>query len=402
MDSGSDLKRDISTGLRDEVSKHLAAGESIVISLPGSFGEALVVTDRRAIVAREQAHGLDVSSSVYAHLLSHVKGAVITPLANGGYLEMDLKPPVANIESARVYFPTSEDARFRAAAEYLASLPAATPQTVFNTGAAAATEAGLCTSCGARIDRDASFCSACGSAVKIICRSCGQGSAPDAVYCSGCGRQMVEFVPSCQKCGARTTRWMSYCPDCGAMQSPICVGCGIQIMPDWTYCASCGRQLGADIDCRTSAALRRRSEQREPSPAAAATPVQEPGASASGNSAEEHNRRGTELFETEDFEGAIREYSAAVQLDPSNPAYHCNLGMAYDEADLDEQALAEYQKALELDPNDLTALLSLGYMYSETDRPDEARAVWNQVLQIAPDSAEAQEARQNLRHQGQL
>ncbi len=402
MDSISDLKRDISVGLQDEVNKHLVPGENILVSLPGSFGEALVVTDRRAMVVREQANGLDVSCSVYAYLLSHVQGAAIAPLTNGGYLELELKPPAANTEAARVYFPMSEDARFRAAAEYLSSLPAISQPTPSSAGAVAVTEAGLCTACGASVDADAYFCSACGAAVKTICRSCGHGSDPGAVYCSGCGRQMVEFAPSCQKCGARTARWMSYCPDCGAMQSPICVGCGVQILPDWTYCASCGRQLGGDIDCRTSAALRRRSEQRERSAVSADIPGPESKADASSITAEEHNRRGTELYEKEDFAGAIREYSAAVLLDPDNAAYHCNLGMAYDEADMDAEALAEYQRALELDPNDLTALLSIGYLYNENEQPDKAREAWNRVLQIAPDSAEAQEVRQNLQHQGEL
>jgi tetratricopeptide (TPR) repeat protein len=195
---------------------------------------------------------------------------------------------------------------------------------------------------------------------------------------------------------------MSYCPDCGAMQSPICVGCGTQISPEWTYCASCGRQLGADIDCRTGAAVRRRAEQLEERERTVAGPGPQPREANQASSAEEHNKAGTEFFEKEDFEGAIREYQAAVQLEPNNSAYHCNLGMAYDEADREDEALAEYQKTLELDPNDLTALLSIGYMYSENDQPDEAREAWNRVLQMAPDSAEAQEVRQNLRHQAEL
>lgn len=397
----SELKRDISIGLRDDVNKQLVPGENIVISLPGSFGEALVITDRRAIVAREQASGLDLKSDVYAHLLSHVKGASVTALSNGGYLELELKPAVANIETARVYFPSSEDARFKGAADYLNNLPAyevpAAPSTV------TPAESGACPQCHAQVGEKDTFCAACGTALKMICLSCGEGCDPGSVFCPKCGRQMVEFKPSCHKCGARTMRWMTYCPDCGSIQHPVCVGCGVSISPDWTYCASCGRQLGAGgLDCRTSAALRRRVDQFEQAEKTATVPGPEPREAASSSPAEEHNRRGTELFESENFDGAITKYQDAVRLDPENSAYHCNLGMAYDEAGRDSEALAEYQTTLKLDPNDLTALLSIGYMYSENDRPDEAREAWNRVLQIAPDSAEAQEVKQNLQHQGEL
>jgi len=327
----------------------------------------------------------------------------VVPLGNGGYIELKLKPPVDNIETARVCFPSSEDDRFAAAAEYLSNLPApreiAAPRPT-----AVAGEPGICPECKFGVDDRAVFCPACGAALKTICLSCGQPSEAGSVYCSGCGREMVEFSPACVKCGARTMRWMSYCPGCGSMLRPICVGCGIQVQPDWTYCASCGRQLGVDrLDVRACGSARRSIERLKDSEAqpAPATPS-EVRQSDSTSPAEEHNKRGTALFESEDFEGAVSEFAAAAALDPNNSAYHCNLGMAYDEVDRHDEALAEYQKALELDPNDLTALMSLGYMYSENDEFDKSKEAWDRILQIAPDSAEAQEVQQNLRHQGEL
>jgi len=120
------------------------------------------------------------------------------------------------------------------------------------------------------------------------------------------------------------------------------------------------------------------------------------------SAAEQHNLRGRELFDAEDYTGAISEFQAAAQMEPSNASYHCNLGVAYDENDQDDLALAEYEKTLAIDPNDLTALLSLGYMYNETGDADKAKAAWNHILEVAPQSAEAQEAQENLRHQGDL
>ena len=391
-------------GLQDEVTKLLAPGETIVISLSGSFGEALVVTDRRAMVAREQASGLDLTSNVYAHSLSHVGGAAVVPLGNGGYIELKLKPPVANIETARVYFPSSEDDRFNAAANYLSNLPTPREIAVAKSTAAAGGEPGICPGCKAKVDDSAAFCPGCGAALKTICLSCGHASPVGSIHCPGCGREMVEFSPDCAKCGARTMRWMSYCPGCGSMLRPICVGCGIQVQPDWTYCVSCGRQLGVDrLDVRACGSARKRMEQLKDSETqpVPVTPS-EPRQPVSTDPAEEHNKRGTALFESEDYDGAIVEFAAAVAIDPNRSAYHCNLGMAYDECDRDDEALAEYQKALGIDPNDLGALMSIGYMYSEKEEFDKSKEAWDRILQIAPDSAEAQEVQQNLRHQGEL
>jgi Flp pilus assembly protein TadD len=118
--------------------------------------------------------------------------------------------------------------------------------------------------------------------------------------------------------------------------------------------------------------------------------------------AAKHNQKGRELFESGDLEEAISEFKNAIILDPENASYHCNLAIAYDENEQDAEALAEYLKAIALDPNDLQALLSLGYMYSEDDETEKANEVWNRILEIAPASAEAQEVKENMRHQEEL
>jgi tetratricopeptide (TPR) repeat protein len=406
MDSLSELKRDISMGLQDELNKRLLPGESIIISIQGSFGEALIVTDRRAIVLREQASGLDLVSDVYAYPLDRVTGAAVVPSSAGGYIELKLTDPVADAETARVYYPLAEGARFVGAAEYL-SKPAAAPKSpAAEPAKAVASEPGTCPKCGSKVADDAAFCAQCGEALQAICLTCGSPVPFGARYCCRCGRGFAEYKAECVKCGARVLRSMLYCPECGSIQRPVCMGCGTPLTPDWKYCAYCGRALDSDkLDaCARASAVRRIKgmQEQEADRQPGSIPEAETGAAPPTDSAEAHNLRGKELFESEDFEGAIREFAVATAMEPNNSAYHCNLGMAYDEADRDAEALAEYQKALELDPNDLTALVSLGYMYSESDRFDQAQEVWGKVLQIAPDSAEAREVRDNLRHQGQL
>ena len=403
MQEISDLKRDISQGLMNDLSKQMLTGETIVLSLPGSFGEALVVSDRRAIVVRERASSLVPMSDVYAYPLGRVTGAMAITSGAGGYIELRLDQPVADPDTARVYFPLTEEARFKAAAEYL-SKPRAVEEPKPATDVCepvAVASASKCPKCGCDVSGDAVYCRRCGVQLRVVCISCGESTPADSVFCEHCGRNILEFQTTCPKCSARIARWMSYCPDCGAIVHSVCVGCGAAVRPDWTYCAMCGRKLGSNrLDPRAAGSAARRMQQLQQNESAQdVEPTPTPSAP---NTAEEHNKRGRELCEAENFDSAIAEFAAAVAIDPNNAAYHCNLAVAYDECDRDGEALAEYQRTLLLAPNDLTALLYLGYMYSENEQMDKAQDVWGQILRIAPESAEAQEVRQNLQHQGEL
>lgn len=406
MDSISELKRDISTGLQNDLNNNMLPGESIAISLPGSFGEALVVTDKRAIVIRDRESALMPVADVYAYPLNQVTGALAITSGAGGYIELRLAEPPSDPDTARVYFPAQEEAGFKAAADYLSKPRPVAQQPI--SAAVSAPAAGKCSACGTGLDDDAVFCPQCGVAVRTVCTACGHSTPIGSKFCAHCGRGVVEFAVACPKCASRVLKWMSFCPECGSILQPVCAGCGVQLAPDWRYCASCGRLLGADrLDPRTAGAAVRKFEQaRDAEQEAPPAPIENAerfrSESTADSPAESHNKRGRELFDSEDYEGAVREFMAACVADPNNPAYHCNLAVAYDECDRDAEALAEYQKALQLDPNDLTALLSLGYMYSEAEDYAKSQEVWGRILSIAPDSAEAQEVQQNLGAQSQL
>ena len=378
----------------------------MVISLPGTFGEAFALTDRRALVIRE----LESRSGyqVFSYAMDRINGAEAVSSGTGGYIELKLAEPVSQADTARVCFASYELGKFELAAERVCELAASQPdeptppETVPSDAPPLA-----CQGCGAPTsDRDA-FCSKCGRQMMMICSVCSARSPAGSDYCTYCGSHMAEFVPSCPKCGSRIQFGASFCSECGSMIAHRCVACGAMIAPHWKYCPGCGRLLGSDkVDAGTARSMRTRlkgirdslrgqgaegepADSQPPSPAADLT-------------AEQHNSRGRELFDGERVEEAMREFEVAASLDPSNPSYHCNLAVAYDESGRDEDALEEYERALELDPNDLTALLSLGYMYSERDDFEKARSTWSKILTIAPDSAEAQEVRGNIKHQEQL
>jgi Flp pilus assembly protein TadD len=101
-------------------------------------------------------------------------------------------------------------------------------------------------------------------------------------------------------------------------------------------------------------------------------------------------------YEAENYDEAIRLFRAAIQADGSRSRFHTNLGVVYGELGDDLQAFTAYRRAVELDPNEVSAYLNMGYLYNERERQAEAREMWEKVIRIAPDSAEADEARQNL------
>lgn len=401
MDSLIDLKRDISTALNHELENHLTPGESVLISLPGSVGEALAVTDRQVFVLRERIMGLDPVVDAFAYPLGAVQGAKASSSESGGYIELKLAEAASDADSTRVYFPPYDEAGFKAAAEYLSRMRAALLQSA--SSAASPPVSGTCPKCQSKLEQHAVFCGQCGTAVRSICVACGSSSPIGSNYCLYCGKDFIEYAAACAKCGARVLRSMAFCTQCGSIQRPNCLGCGTPVMPDWKYCAGCGRLLDSSrADPRAIAStlqgLKQRAAERQPAP----EPDADTEAPAPPNSAEAHNQQGKEHFNAEDYEPAAREFGIAVTMEPNNGSYHCNLALALDELDRDSEALAEYQRALELNPNDLAALLYMGYMHSEHDEQDKAQQAWQRILAIAPDSAEAQEVKQNLTHQNEL
>lgn len=409
MLSTSALVNELSYSLQGELNNRLAPGEELVVSLPGSFGEALAVTNRRAIILRERNSGSGIEA--FVHPRTSIAGASAVSSTTGGYIELKLAEPPKEEDEARVYFPSYDLSKFQAAAEAIATAkaPAAVPASAPSPapGVSIPSPGPTCPGCGAAAQDSDVFCAACGRQLKTICAWCQSGVPMGSAFCRSCGMKMSEFVPACRNCGGRIQRWMTFCPECGSVQGAKCAACSMGIVEGMRYCPSCGRQPGSD-KVEPSALRRARATLSEASLAGdepvniPEPPVPAAVSFTAPTTAEEHNQRGQQLFEQELFDEAIAEFEQAVRMEPLNGSYHCNLAVACDEAERDDDALPEYERALELDPNDLTALLSLGYLYSEQDDADKARETWSKILVIAPDSPEAQEARDNLKAQEQL
>jgi serine/threonine protein kinase/tetratricopeptide (TPR) repeat protein len=107
------------------------------------------------------------------------------------------------------------------------------------------------------------------------------------------------------------------------------------------------------------------------------------------NYAQAHHNLGNILFDQKDLEGAVREYRAALKIDPNYAPAHHNLGRAlYYKRDL-EGAVREYRAALKIDPNYARAHHNLGVALEDKKDPEGAVREYRAALKIDPNYARA-------------
>jgi Flp pilus assembly protein TadD len=107
-------------------------------------------------------------------------------------------------------------------------------------------------------------------------------------------------------------------------------------------------------------------------------------------SLEEHFDQGNTFAQAGDFEKAIAEYQAVLELAPDNVSALANLGVAYYSTGKLDEAVTQYEKALELEPGDADIRSNLGAAYVQLGQLDQALDEYQQAVGINPDLAEAQ------------
>jgi tetratricopeptide (TPR) repeat protein len=101
-------------------------------------------------------------------------------------------------------------------------------------------------------------------------------------------------------------------------------------------------------------------------------------------SAEGHFLRGNALYTAQDFENALQEYNAALELKPDDPVTLFNRAHTLYNLHRYEEALADCNGALKLRPDDPAVLNGRGIALGHLGRYEEALADYNRALEVQP------------------
>lgn len=106
-------------------------------------------------------------------------------------------------------------------------------------------------------------------------------------------------------------------------------------------------------------------------------------------SADDYVQTGNKKYEKRDFDGAIADYTKAIELDPKNATAYSNRGiMKKAKGDLDG-AIADCTKAIELDPKYANAYNDRGHAKKAKDDLDGALADFTKAIELNPKYAVA-------------
>ncbi len=103
----------------------------------------------------------------------------------------------------------------------------------------------------------------------------------------------------------------------------------------------------------------------------------------------QHNERGMELFSKGKLDGAVKEYEAAIRLDPKLAAAHNNMGSAHFAAARFEEAVAAFRQSSELDTDSGQALFNLALAQIKLGRQKEANEALDSAMRRYNSAGEA-------------
>ncbi len=103
--------------------------------------------------------------------------------------------------------------------------------------------------------------------------------------------------------------------------------------------------------------------------------------------AEQLHRRGIAAAKRKDLKQAIQDWTAAAQLNPSEPKYFFHAGVGYFEVGDYEKAAANLLRTISLCSFHHKALLVLGTLYLKLRKLDKAERFLEASVEIAPDNA---------------
>jgi tetratricopeptide (TPR) repeat protein len=101
-----------------------------------------------------------------------------------------------------------------------------------------------------------------------------------------------------------------------------------------------------------------------------------------------HYSRARELKESGDIEGAISEYSQAIEYNSDMGEAYANRGILYYSKKEFEKAISDFSVAIVLDPKDAISYNNRGLAYVEVGQFDRAILDYKKGLEIEPEDAD--------------
>ncbi len=98
----------------------------------------------------------------------------------------------------------------------------------------------------------------------------------------------------------------------------------------------------------------------------------------------------------EDLEQAVPKFQRAIVLDPTNPFFHYNLGLALGMKKDYMQAIQAFRQALRLKPDHLPSRFRLGLLYEVVGLNEKALEEYQQVLGLKDRAWEVSVAQQRI------
>jgi tetratricopeptide (TPR) repeat protein len=109
-----------------------------------------------------------------------------------------------------------------------------------------------------------------------------------------------------------------------------------------------------------------------------------------------YSNRGYAYSVMSDYEQAIADYTEALRLDPGYILLYRNRGLVYEELGDYNLAIASYTEAIRLDPQDAWTYRRRGDLYAETGNIEQAIADYSEAIRVDSDPAYAYRRRGDL------
>ena len=105
--------------------------------------------------------------------------------------------------------------------------------------------------------------------------------------------------------------------------------------------------------------------------------------------AESHFKKAEELYNNDQIDDAIKEYTKAIEIDQAHMNSYLRRGFAYNMMEKYDESVKDFSKVIEINPKHVWAYISRGSAYNKLSKYKEALDDFNKAISIDPENQEA-------------